>query len=382
MRPWKVILLVLLVASGMFLSGCWDYREVDNMYIVGGIAIDQGMDGHKYHLTFELLDLSGGVQNGSIRGKLIESDGDTIADAVGAATKRAEKALYFSDCKVVIFSKDVAANGMTPVLDWLNRDPQPRFTVQLLISQDATAGDIFKNNNSGQQVVSFNISSITEESYTSWGRYFPVKLHDADSILLGQGKSLTMPCVQIDRETNSKQVELSGTAVFQGDKYIGMLNEKQSQFSLFAADKNQGGILLTGETPESTEISLRIQKCSTTVTPVIQGNQISMNLNIKMQAYFDEENTSQNLLNRYGVNVIESYAENTLNKNVADTIRAVQKDFDSDIFGFGRKVYDKNPKIWQKVRPEWNQYFRSLKCNVTSEVNLTNSGFAFPKGHE
>lgn len=381
MKLCRYLLIFILSAVILLLSGCWDYREVENMYIVGGIAVDKGIQGHKYHLTFEVLDLAGGQQNSSMKGKLLESEGDSIADAVGAVTKSSDKALYLSDCKVVIFSEDIAAAGMTPVLDWLNRDPQPRFTVQLFISEEKTAGEILKGTGDGQKVVSFDISKLIEDSYSQWGKNNPVRLNEADSLLWGQGKDLTLPCLHFNMEQNQKQIELDGTAVFRGDKYTGLLNEEQSQFFLFASNNIQGGMLLTGEKPDDTDICLHIQKSSTDVSSNILGNNIQMDLKTKVKATFDEENTSKNYLKEYGVGTIEKFAEATLEKKIKETIQTEQSEFGSDIFGFGKEIHEKNPTAWKNLGQDWNRYYRNVNCKVTAQVQITNSGFAFPKGN-
>lgn len=76
--------------------------------MVAGFSIDKGETGSGYHMTFEVLDESGGGGNGgsgspsALRSTLIESDGDTIFDAVRNALKKSDKKLYFGECKAVI----------------------------------------------------------------------------------------------------------------------------------------------------------------------------------------------------------------------------------------------------------------------------------------
>lgn len=381
MKACRILFIFILSVGMLLISGCWDYQEVENMYIVGGIAVDKGMQGHKYHLTFEVLDLSGGQQNSGMKGKLLESEGDSIADAVGAMTKSSDNALYLSDCKVVIFSKDLAAEGMTPILDWLNRDPKPRFTVQLFVSQEKTAGEILKGTGGGEEVVSFNISNIIDQSSSQWGKSAPVQLNEVDSILWGQGKELTLPCLHINTQQNQEQIELDGTAVFKGDKYVGLLDEKQSQFFLFASNDVQGGVLLTGEKPDDTDISLQIQKSSTEAVPHVLGDTIRVDLKTKMKAVFDEENTQKNYLKELGVGAVEKFAEATLEKKIKDTVHDEQLKFGSDIFGFGKEIYENDPAAWKKLGPDWDRHYRNVGCEVTAQVQITNSGFAFPKGN-
>lgn len=54
-------LAVMLCSLTVFtLSGCWNYREVDKLTTVAGIAIDKGVEDGQIKLTVEVVDGSGG----------------------------------------------------------------------------------------------------------------------------------------------------------------------------------------------------------------------------------------------------------------------------------------------------------------------------------
>jgi spore germination protein KC len=206
-RAFQCVLLAALVASFAMLTGCWNYQELESRYVVSGIAVDRGKQGHRYLLTFEVLDLSGAGNGGAgdgaggqMKGKLIRSEGDTIADAVDEASKISDKELYYSDCKIVVFSKEIAAEGLTPVLDWLNRDPKPRFTVQAFVSQEETAGELFETGGQSGGVISTQISD-SMEAVSTGGKSRQMHLNDVDNILLGEGEDLTCPaCERAERK--------------------------------------------------------------------------------------------------------------------------------------------------------------------------------------
>ena len=52
----------LLMLAGLIIvttSGCWNYREVDNLYVVAGCALDKGQT-ERYSMTAEFIYISGG----------------------------------------------------------------------------------------------------------------------------------------------------------------------------------------------------------------------------------------------------------------------------------------------------------------------------------
>lgn len=395
------MMLVFLAASLTTLTGCWNYQEVENRYIVSGLAIDKGQQGHRYRLTFEVLDISASGQDGQMKSKVIQADGNSIADAVDSASKLSDKNLFYSDCKIVVFSKQIAQEGLTQVLDWFNRDPKPRFTMQMFVSSEKTAGELFQaggqqggqqgGQGSGQQggeggqggggtqgsVISTQISN-SMEAVSTGGKSKQMHLYDVDNVLLGEGKDLALPCLQKTKQKNPL-VEVKGTAVFRGDKYAGFLNDDQTRYYLLMTGA-QNTIMLVGENPSKEDIALQIIRNKVSITPQITGDKVSIMVKVKMECAFDEENSPQNILLNLGVKKVEGFAGKTLQENIGGQIRQEQKQLGCDIFGFGRRIYQENPKEWKKLKPTWQQKFRTVSVEVEPDVTIVNTEFLRPKG--
>ncbi len=158
----RMLLFALPVFCVVFLSGCWNYRELNTMTIVAGIAIDRVADNKGYHLTFEVLDIAeaSGEKSTSVSSLLIETDGLTIFDACRNALQRSDSKLYFGACKTVIISEDLAREGITPLLDWFRRDAEARSTMDVYISSEETAADILKHKAITNNIVSYSIGMM------------------------------------------------------------------------------------------------------------------------------------------------------------------------------------------------------------------------------
>jgi spore germination protein KC len=113
-RKWLLLTIVILL-NGIFISGCWNYREVEKLAIVAGVAIDKG-ENNPYKITFEILQVSGGKEAKTVS-KIISMEGRTIFDAVRNAISLSGKKLYWSHTKIVVISKDIARNGILRVVD-------------------------------------------------------------------------------------------------------------------------------------------------------------------------------------------------------------------------------------------------------------------------
>ena len=371
------VLLAVIAASLTMLTGCWNYREIEGLNIVCGIAVDKG-EQKRYHITFETLDLTNSSPEKSMKGKVVEAEGDTISDAVKNASRTTDKELYFSDCKIAVFSREIAENGIDSVLDWFNRDPGPRFTAQMLYSEDKTAGEVLKAEEKTGKMISFQIADSLQ-SLVDTGKIFQAPLYQVDNILHGEGKDLAMPCIHTEKKGDEESVQISGSAVFRKDRYMGKLNADDTGNCVFLTGRLQNGVLLVGEKPDDRNISLLVRSSSADIKPQLKAGKLSVQICLKTKCMFDEENGKGDQLKRLGIDGIERFASNTLQARGEEAVRKVQEQLGCDIFGFGRKIYETDPKQWEKLKADWPAHFRSLSVAVSADVNIESNGFSYPK---
>ena len=369
MKTAKRFCILLLIAGTLFLSGCWNYREMENLSMVSGFAIDKGTQGHKYHVTFEFLDLSG-QQIGS---KLLETEGDTVFDAVRNATGKSQKKLLFSECKVVVISKDLASEGIAPLLDFISRDTEPRLTITPIISEEKTAAEILQQKPVTNQLICLEIDQMLMQNSSSLSEAPRVKLYQVNNMLAGEGTSLILPAIKITKEQTATTLELAGTALFKKDRLTGFLDRDQSKSLLFIKDQIHGGLLLTNPDSGNGKITLEILGNQTKITPVIKNNLLSINIDIKMVCALGEDQTSKDYFTVDGIKKVEKSAGKALETGVLDLIKTAQTQHGGDIFGFGNLAYQNDPQWWEEVKPKWDQTFRTLNVSVAADVKINNT---------
>lgn len=159
MRHMKRTLCLLLTGSLLAsLTGCWNYREVDRMDIVAGVAVDKGTSA-KYKITIEIIDITHDNELRP-RSKIISAEGQSIFDAARNAIAGGGKRLYWSHAKVIIISQELAEAGIVKILDWYSRDSETRTDVRLLISGEDTAGEIFTDSAENSDIKSVTMHEI------------------------------------------------------------------------------------------------------------------------------------------------------------------------------------------------------------------------------
>lgn len=381
MRQCKKLFLVLeTVLLLTVLSGCWNYEEIEKDTIVAGIAIDKGTGGYKYHLTYEVLSLLGGKDQ-SIKPVLFASDGNSISDAIRNAVTMSDKKLYFSDCKIIVVSKAIAEEGITPLLDFLLRDAEPRITLLLAVSDENTAADIFNIQLKTNEPVSYKITGLLQQSKDVLGHVQSVPLYQVYNILNSDSQALTLPNVRIVKVEGDTEPQSTTNLVFRGDKIAGPMPVEECLYYLILKNKVSSGIIMTGTVPGKKNIALEILNSRTELTPVVSGNHVTMKIQVKINADISEENDANKI---YSVGngefrLIEAAASKTVTEGVQNVILDMQKNFGADVFGFGLKINQEKYDDWEKIAPDWSRIFPDMKCDISTDVKIINSATALPK---
>lgn len=375
----KVFLCILILFSIVSLSGCWNYRGLNDMTIVAGIAIDKNPDNNNYILTFEIVDLSGSSSSeGSIQSKLVEAEGKTYFDAARNAKRRMLNKLYFGNTQIVVVSNEIAkTDGLSTIVDWFLRDAEVRETVDIVISEQKTAKEILTTAEGNSPVVSYDIEKILNADNKATSSAIVVEIYNTFNTLKREGLSLTLPmfhCIINDEEKTS---ELNGSAVFKYDKMIGSLSPTESKYFLFVNDMVEGGILaLSYNDNQPEDISLEISDNKTTKSYSYKDGKIKFTIETHTGVFIGEFNQdNHDLLKEDEITYITSRAQDKLKKEISDVIKKVQVQYGSDIFGFGNMIYKDNPKLWSQLKNDWDKTFKTLEVDVECKINIVNTAY-------
>ncbi len=374
MKKKAVFLLFMCLVNIITCTGCWNYREIDKMSIVAGATMDKTPDG-KYKVVVEIIDLHEGGREAKINSRRLESYGYSLFDAIRNTLKITSNKLYWGHMEILILSQEVAREGIVGILDFLNRDAEPRLSVDLLVSTENTAEEILNSQSITTEIRSFEINKMldTEKDLAKTSK---VQLYEFINALSAEGISPVLPTVSLVENNGKQTTKLSGTAVFRQDKLAYVFNEEETEFFLFAIDKIKGGILNIDEGIEKgqTVTTLEIRKNKTKIEPVNTKGKLSIDIDIDTKTVLAELSEANKTYDIKENKNMETEAGKTLQKQVSEFIKGVQKNYGIDILGFGRRVRQEMPDLWRKIGPEWDQTFKNLEVNVRAKVDITNSG--------
>ena len=81
MRRKKVLYLLAIIFQLASMAGCWNYREINDLSIVAGVAIDIA-ENDQYELTVELVKTKSSGKQTEIISEVVSKKGKTIFDAI------------------------------------------------------------------------------------------------------------------------------------------------------------------------------------------------------------------------------------------------------------------------------------------------------------
>lgn len=368
-----LLLSIVILLSALALTGCWNYREVEKLSVVAGVAIDKG-ENHKYKITVEIVQISGGKEGKPVS-QIITMEGDTIFDAVRNEISLSGKKLYWSHAKVVIISQQIARDGILRVVDWFNRDSETRADVLLLVSKEKKAKDIFKGSGTTEGITSFeldemmkNEKSLSKAPITELWKF----VNELESI----GMVATLPTVSLRKNNNKVSPQIEGTAIFKRDQLIGFINSNETKNMLFVLNEVKGGLLIVSgiDGNKRTPVSLEIFKNVTKMKPHIDNHKLEFNIHIDTITALDEVGEMKTI-DEKKIKQLEERAGKILKTRVENCIRHIQADYGLDIFGFGEKLREDKPKLWNQVGRRWEEdQFKDIIVHVNTKVHIKGSG--------
>lgn len=374
MRNVKIcVILLLLAAYTILLAGCWNYREIEKMAIVSGVAIDKG-ENDKVLITVEIIGVRSSKGDSTTQPIYIQASGESFFDAVRRLIIVQGKKLYWSHTKVAIVSKAIAAEGISKYLDFLNRDAEVRRDMWIVMSREKTANEIFNIKPITESIVSMEIdNAMRSGDYIS--RYPNMELYQLMDDLANEKAAAVMPTIRIIEIKGIPSITISGTAVIKGNKLIGYLDEYESKSLLWIRDKLKGGLFVVRNIgKEKSPVTLEISKSKTDIKPEIESSNIVMNIKVDIDTSIGGIIGEEDFISVSGRQYLKQEAERQIREELEAIIKKAQKQFKADIFGFGLKVRRSMPQVWKSVKKDWEDFFTDINCNININVNIDGSG--------
>lgn len=374
----------LLFISGItlvFLSGCWNRVEINDIAIVTAIGLDLVKD-DKLRLTLQVAVpsklVTGGTGGSGGKSTIVISEtGATVSEAYRNIQGKLSRRIFFSQSRILLIGEDLAKKGVFHIIDFHTRYSEPRINSFIMF----TKGKASKIINSMPKFE--NISAEETRELAKMGVGVKVYVRDFLNMLLTDGlepfaSQFTLEPLEVYTKKKSGETQaLNGIAVFKGDKLAGWMEEEETRGLLWLRNEIKDGVISVKIPNEKDggRISMDIVRAETKMVPILKGGEIKVEVDVVTELSVIENNSKLNLTETKAIEEVQKYAEEEIRNRVELVIEKAQKEFGSDIFGFGQSVYKKYPKVWNThYKENWEKEFAQTKVTIHSKAFVRRIG--------
>jgi len=384
MKTVKMVGFVLFLS---FLTGCWDLRELGDITVVTGMAIDKG-EHKRYKLTIEGLnaaELNAKTARGDAPSVVYSLEGETVAELSQKMNTGISRELIYSHVRTVVISEDLARAGMLDFLDFLERSREIRDDLMFLLSKgraDETLRVTYPIEKASTMKLAIQMQTITD----NWGGNPDIRLKDMIDALVSPGREPVLAAIRVQGKkekgntvdnmksvTPGVMVVLDSLAVFKKDRYLGDLNIVDSRNYLLI----HGNVKLTSLTipcGKGKDMAIRVNNASSERKAKYIHGKPHINIHLYLESRLDGTQCTDDLTKPETYLKYEKLISDAVSREVESTIKRVQEKFKVDIFGFGEDMYRQDFKQFEKVKDHWNEEFVLADVQVHTSVILRRSG--------
>jgi len=376
-RTGRVLLAFLLIFP-LLLTGCWSNRDLSDMNIVAGVGLDRTEDG-KVLLTVQVVEpgaiqstSSGNAEGGGPQPKpvFVESyEGETVFEAVRGILSIVDKKLFFSTAQVLILGEKLSQDGIEEAMDFFQRDNEMDYLMDVLVAKDVTPREILEIETDIDAIPAIYIKGTIENTVLR-GTVKKTTLIDLIKDMISNGRQLAIGQIS---KAGEKEVRTEGLAVFKGGKLAGWLDPRETRGYLFAIDKIESAIV--NVPVDKGKIAMEIMRSRGRVKVAFENGEPSMlTVKVEIEADVGGYEGSSSLESSDNLYFLEEKLEEEVKKEILMALEKTQKEYSSDIFGFGTYVRKYHPRYWKNAKEGWDKIFSKLQADIRVDAKIVRTG--------
>lgn len=372
----KFVLIIITLFILLISSGCYNYKEINDMAIVSSIGIDKDNKNDKYIVSAQIMNSKESEDSEDSQITVYTKEGDTVHEALRNITLKSPRKLYGNHLSKIVLSEEVAKEGIDNILDIFNRITEVRNEFIITIVKEDKASDVLKVLTTTESIPAEYVKLSLKIADKTSGLTYATKLDEFISLYLKKGIDPVVPVLKIDKKekkgttinnittTNPiSKIVIEDLAVTNKGKLETYLKNEEVIGYNFLRNQIQKMIIPVKCDDENNYASISILKNKTKSNAAKKDNKYIINFNINSEAIITEYNCKKDLTDEKVIKELEKDTEKKIKRYIKKSLNK-QKKTKGKFLGLERIIYLDYPK--------YKNEDYSVKYNVN--VNLVRKG--------
>ncbi|MDU7253780.1 MAG: Ger(x)C family spore germination protein [Clostridium sp.] len=386
----KKYLVIMLILSTICMTGCWDKVEIDKKAFVSVLGVDAGKDIgkekqlekispaasftgskiDKIRVTYAFPNISelGPEKGGTAGENSMSLDAYSMQDSIDKIVNKSSRNLSFGHLKLMVLNTSILdySNAFKEVIDYIQRQPAINRMIYIVFSEDKSEEILRFKPNMEKSIENYIIGMLENNEKNNTA--FPLTLNEFLEEI-SQNNTALIPVINIDKK--NEDLKISKVAVIKNNKIKGYISTEQSNNIQLINKKFKGGTrtIIRDGSPldysiENSERKIKLK----------DKENLSFDIKLNLEGQIKGYNIDKQISSKGDINKIEEDLNKAIRQEINEVIRISQSEYNTDILDLGEYVHKYHPKLWEKIKGNWNDLYKSLNINVTVDTKVRRIG--------
>jgi len=371
----KLVLGFLCFCYLIFISSCWDSRDIEDLTIAIAAGYDTAKQSGSHYDDKENKVAVTGVfplfeEEVVSSATVATNEAKTIAATRVKRAYKTPRKLLLGMLQAAVYGDELARKGLYGSIEILLRDPQVKHDVLMALAYDR-AEDVFKTKINNYSNVGNYVFDLLKNSRTN--AFIPtVTIHAFAMGALSDCKNPVLPIIK----PGINSIEIVGLGIFRGDRLIARASTDEARIISFLRGEEMEGYLpfaIEKEGKIFNEGSVYV-KNSRKVEVYRKGNIYNFNITVKLKGDVVEQ-SSQRPLSEKGEELkeIEKSVAKDIKMQCESMITKIKTEYKVDCIDISRFAMAKWRKELKKIIND-EDFIRQANINVDVDVVISRKG--------
>lgn len=374
---------IIILASTLLLTGCWDSVEIDDRNVILEVAIDKNqeinpeqsiIDQKPYEVTYTIPDMakvSGQDSIGENVKSTVTIKSATIAKSVDEAESKLENTVTFSHTKCIVIGGELLQDRqlLKSALDSVLRDMQVGRNTVILATKDK-AEDLAKAENEQNPILGLYIMNYYDNGERHVGSAKQQTIGQALKELQETGIT-TIPLIS---KGQNDLFRIGGAALIKDYELVEWLSEEEVRGQLLVEGKVRNVPVVVDY--KNNYLTYTVEKEKSKIVFKQEGNELRGRIETEVNGSISEcvILEDRGMFQEQEIAEITALIEEKIAQQIDNTVNR-SKALNTDFLNIGLELYRKEPKAWKVYADTWNDKgYHDFPIDIEVTVRIKNTG--------